>query len=261
MIAHYPEALNQHPGSAGDVIRMFLMLGIPIGFIAYLLALWLLLITSLFIERRTTLKRQAVHVVLRAAVPIGTAFALFLSIWTLSAIVPGTAGAGLALSLILATFVAAIALSGFIMHRSRRLNVSRLFSDSWWLLALTVPLLVGAAASISAARQNAEIARRERATAGVVTSYEPTNYLFTFAFQGRTFEGASPTNTFAVGQHVTIYFDPVHPQTNSLEDFARTSRRQMRTVPFCLLGILAIAGGIAFANLRQARTANHHPNG
>jgi hypothetical protein len=258
VIVLYPEGLNQHPGDALGVFRIFLIFGIPIGFVAYLLALWVLLVGTLIRKRRTTLERHTLQAVFRAAIPIGAAFAL---IWIIPGIVHGAVGGVLALSLIVVMLVAAVVLAGFMMRRCRLLGVSRPFSDSWWVLVLTVPLFIGMAASISSARENAETASRERMTGGIVTAYEPANYnlcRFTFAFLGRTFEGASrpPSKTPTVGQHVTVFFDTNHPQTNSLEDFASASRRQMEMVPFCLIAICAVIGTVVFARRRQSRTAN-----
>ena len=262
MIVLYPEALNQHPIGAIDVLRAFFMFGLPIGLVVYLFALWVLLVGTLIGRRRTTLDRQTVQSSLRAAVPIGAAFALFVPIFAIPRIVRGTAGDVFAISLVIGTFVAGGLLTGFIMRRNRHLNVSRPFSDVWWFLILTVPLFIGMVASISSAYQSSEIALRQKTTEGIVTALDPSNYNlcgFTFSFLGRTYEGAGkpPLGSATVGERLIVFFDANHPQTNSLEDFARLSRRQIGMVPLCLVAIFAVVGSVVYARQRQAKTTNH----
>lgn len=260
MIVLYPEALNQHPIDAIDVLRAFFMFGILIGFVVYLFALWALLVGTLIRRRRTTLDRQTVQSTLRATVPIGAAFALFVPILAIRGIINGTAGDVVTISVMIGTFAAAVLLTRFILRRNR-LNVPRPFSDAWWFLILTVPLLIGMAASASSAYKNGEIAIRQKTTDGIVTDFEPSNYnlcRFTFSFLGRTYEGAGRPliGTATVGQHLIVFFDPNHPQTNSLEDFARLSRRQKGFVPLCLVAIFGVVGLVVYARQRQSRTAN-----
>jgi hypothetical protein len=258
VIVLYPEALNQHPGDAVDVLRTFLEFGIPIGLVAYLFSLLVLLVGTLTQKRRTTFERHTVQAALRAAVPIAAAFALF-------PLMLGGAemtGGAVALSMVIATFAAAVILARFIMRRCIFLNVSRPFSDAWWGLILAVPILIGMAASISSAYENQEVARREKTADGIVTAYEPSNFnlcIFTFEFLGHTFEGAGrpPSGTTTVGQRVTVFFDTNDPQTNSLEDFSSASRRQLGMVPFCLLAICLVIGAVVYARRRQLRSANH----
>lgn len=254
VIILYPEALNQHPGDALDVLRISLF-GIPVGLIAFMVALLILIVGTLIRSRRTTLERQTLQIAVRAAIPIGAAFALFMPIMATSEF----AGEALAFSMAVVMVIAAVAFAWFIMHRSRLLNVSRLFPDSWWVLIFTIPLLIGIAASIFSARQNAEIASRQVKTRGVILDCQPANQCrFTFTYVGRSFEGAgSPeTGTATVGHQVAVFFDSNHPQTNSLEDFARTSRRQIVMGPVCLIAILGLVGAAIYAARRQSRTAN-----
>ncbi len=257
MIVLYPEALNQHPGDAIDVLRGFLF-GIPLGLVAYPIALLTLLVGTLIKGRRTTLERQSLQIVVRAAIPIGASFALFVPIMGMSEI----AGETLAFSMALVTLIAGVVFAWFIMRQSRLLNISRLFPDSWWVLVLTIPLLIAMVASISSARQNAGIARREMKSEGVIADCQPSPCRFTFAFRGRSFAGAGTpaTGSGAVGNQVTVFFDTNHPQTNSLEDFERTSRRQMIMVPLCLIAICVLVGVVVYAGRRQSRTANHPLN-
>ena len=255
VIVLYPEALNQHPGDAIDVLRMFLF-SFPLGLCAYPIALLILLVGTLIKRRRTTLERQSLQIVVRSAIPIGAAFTLFGPIMGMSEIV----GETLAFSLALVTLIAGVVFAWFIMRRSRLLNVSCLFPDLWWVLVLTIPLLLAMVASISSARQNAGIAGREMKSKGVIVDCQPFNPCrFTFAFRGRTFEGAGTpsTGSGAVGNQVTVFFDTNHPKTNSLEDFERTSRRQMIMVPFCLIAICVLVGVVVYAGRRQSRTAIH----
>jgi hypothetical protein len=132
VIVFFPEALNQHPGDAVDVFRVFLMFGLPIGLVAYFFALWVVPVGSLIKQRRATLERRTIQAGLRAAIPIGIAFSLFPSILGATE----TTGGAVALSMAIATIVTAVILARFIMRRSRLLNVSSPFSDAWWLLTL-----------------------------------------------------------------------------------------------------------------------------
>ena len=121
-------------------------------------------------------------------------------------------------------------------------------------LVLTIPLFMAMAASIISAHQNAGIARHEMKTEGVILDCQLKQCRFTFAFLGRSFEGAGTpaTGSAAVGHQVMVFFDTNHPETNSLEDFERTSRRQMLMVSLCLIAICAIVGAVAYAGRRQS---------
>jgi amino acid transporter len=255
----YPEALNQHPGDAIDVLEIFLF-SIPVGLVGYLVALLTLLVGTLIKSRSTTVERQALQIMVRAAIPIGAALALFMPILSVSEIANGLMGEAFVFSMDVVAFIAAVIFAWFIMRRSRLLNVPRLFPDSYWVLVLTIPLFIGMAASISSAHQNAAIASREVETEGVIVDCQPHNLCrFTFAFLGRSFEGAGTPATGAamVGHQVAVFFDTNHPQTNSLEDFARTSRRQMVMVPFCLIAVCAVVGVVVYAGRMQSRSTNH----
>jgi hypothetical protein len=258
VIVLYPEALNQHPADAIDTFRGFLF-GIPIGAVAYMLALLMLLVGTLIKRRRTTLDRQTLHTVFRAAIPIGAAFTLYGPIMGISEITQKLVVETLAFSTFAVTVIAAALVAAVMMRRSRLLNVSRLFPDSWWVLIVTVPLLIGIAASVFSARQNAEVASREVKTEGVIIDCQPFNLCrFTFTFLGRSFEGAgTPATDKGAGHSVTIFFDGSHPETNSLEDFTSPSRRQIAMVPLCLMAICAIVGAVLYAPRKHSRAANH----
>ena len=162
-------------------------------------------------------------------------------------------------SLAVVTLLGAVAFTCFILHRCRLLHVSRLFSDSWWLLILTLPLAIGIVASVFSANQNAGIASHETATDGVILDCQPSNLCrFSFASFGHSFEGAGTAGagTATVGHKVTVFFDTNHPQTNSLEDFATTSRRQLVMVPCCLLLISLVVGTAIYAARVQSKLAS-----
>lgn len=59
-IVLYPEALNQHPGDAIDVLRISLF-GIPVGLVAFMVSLLILFVGTLIKRRRTTLERQTLQ--------------------------------------------------------------------------------------------------------------------------------------------------------------------------------------------------------
>jgi len=255
VIVLYPEALHQHPGDAIDVLRMFLF-SIPIGLIVYSVALLILLLGTLIKRKRRSLDRQTFQVVVRAAIPIGAAFELFMPIMGMSEI----AGEAFAFSMAVVTLLLGVIFAWYIIRRSRRLNVPCLFPDSWWVLILTIPLTIAMVASLSSARQNEEIASREMKSEGVIVVCQAFNLCrFTFEFKGRSFEGAGKlaTGSATAGHRVEVFFDGNHPQTSSLEDFAATRRRQLGVIPFCLMAICAIVGAAIYAGRRQSRAADH----
>lgn len=254
LIILYPEALSQHPNDATDVLTSFLF-SIPIGLMTFIIALWILIVGTLIKKRTTSIERHAIQVVVRAAIPIGAAFTMYLPIMSLSEIT----GEVLAFSMAVAMLIAGVIFAWFVLRRCRLLKVPRPFPDLSWVLVLAMPMVIATATSIHSVRWNAAIANRQVKTEGVILDCLPHNPCrFTFSFLGRSFEGAgTPSTGSKVGHPITVFFDPDHPQTTSLQDFARTGRRQVVMVLLCLIAILALLGASIYAARRQSRTSNH----
>jgi hypothetical protein len=137
--------------------------------------------------------------------------------------------------------------------------------NSWWSLIITPPLLIAMAFSVSSVRRDSGVASRQNTAEGIVTAYEPSNHnhcRYSFRFDGRTFEGidSSPTNTATVGQHVTVFFDPNRPETNSLEDFESAKGREVGMIPFCGIGIGAVVGFVLYSKSRHSKRADYGRN-
>jgi hypothetical protein len=129
---------------------------------------------------------------------------------------------------------------------------------SWWSLTMTFPLVVGLVVGLYDSRRDAAIGARQESTSGQVIAYEPNNhnsYRYTFTAQGRQFSGISesPRVSETVGAPTPIYFDPLDPRKNSLEDFSMRSHRDRGLVPICTFGICVIPAIILYSKLRVHR--------
>jgi len=87
---------------------------------------------------------------------------------------------------------------------------------------------------------------RQQIVQGMLTAYEPGNhnqYEYVFSVGGKSYSGwESPKGRpLAVGQKVTVYYDPRHPTTNSLTDFGDLSIETFGPIPTLLFGIGAVA--------------------
>ena len=91
------------------------------------------------------------------------------------------------------------------------------------------------------------MALREQTTSGIITAHEPANhnrYGYTFKLNEKTYSGwqvPSDSEQFAVGQVVTVHYDPVDPNNNALVDFNELSWRAFGPVPFLAAAIASVA--------------------
>jgi len=106
--------------------------------------------------------------------------------------------------------------------------------------------MIGAALHIYQWRVDRAIAQRQQTTWGTIFAHEPHNhnrYGYTFSVNGIFYSGwYSPENDEpTVGQRVTVYYDPVDPNTSALEDFGELAFRVLGPVPLEIGGSGVIA--------------------
>ena len=129
---------------------------------------------------------------------------------------------------------------------------------SWWSLTFTFPLVLTLVHGLYYSRRDAAIGTRQESTSGQITAYEPSNHnscRYTFTVQEKQYVGmdSSPTATpvapAIVGDQIQVYFDPINPTTNSLEDFSIRSHRVRGLVPISAFGICVIPAIILYLKL------------
>ena len=117
---------------------------------------------------------------------------------------------------------------------------------SWWSLLIVAPWMIGAALQIYQWRVDRAIAQRQQTTWGTVLTHEPHNhnrYGYTFSVNAISYSGwHSPENEEpTVGQRVTVYYDPVDPNSSALDDFGELASRVLGPVPLEIGGSVVIA--------------------
>lgn len=95
---------------------------------------------------------------------------------------------------------------------------------SWWNLAALAPVLLLLVPSVYSAWNDAQIAKRQQTAIGTIDGHDPPNhnrYSYTFSVNGHKFTGwAYPSQReFFVGQQIVVYYDPIQPAQNSVNDF------------------------------------------
>jgi hypothetical protein len=95
---------------------------------------------------------------------------------------------------------------------------------SWWNFLALGPVLLLLIPSVYNAWKDAQIAKRQQTTVGIIDGYDPPNhnqYSYTFSANGHRFTGwDSPSHhDFSLGQQITVYYDPTDPPGNSAYDF------------------------------------------
>jgi hypothetical protein len=131
-------------------------------------------------------------------------------------------------------------------------------------MLITLPWVLLIVFLLAESRHNATVAARQQVTIGIITGHEASNhnqYRYTFTFSGRQYNGLSqsPTDTGEIGDRMAVYFDPLNPDTNSLEDFSAASKRDGNMLPILFIGVAGIAGLIMFSKARhRKRTLIEH---
>jgi hypothetical protein len=122
---------------------------------------------------------------------------------------------------------------------------------SWWNLLVVLPWAVALIFLIQESKTDRQIAGRQQMTSGIVTAHEPSNhdrYGYRFEVHGKPYGGWQiPGNSeLALGQQVTIFYDPHNPNRNSLTDFHDLSTSSLGPVPMLLFGISAVAAFVIY---------------
>jgi hypothetical protein len=121
-----------------------------------------------------------------------------------------------------------------------------------------MPFAVGLVLVIPESIQKAEVGARQQLSSGIVSAYDPSNHnmcSYTFTVAGRQFAGKSgaPTDTAYVGEQVQVYYDPIKPSTNSLEDFRQASWEDRAVAYVLLIGIGLVVAIVLYAKARKSR--------
>ena len=92
------------------------------------------------------------------------------------------------------------------------------------------------------------VALRQQTTSGTIVAHEPANhnrYGYTFKVNEKTYsgwKGPSDSEKFAVGQIVTVHYDPLDPNNNALVDFNELATDDLGPLPLLVGGLLVVAG-------------------
>ena len=114
-------------------------------------------------------------------------------------------------------------------------------------LIIAAPWVIGLTFCLYGWYRDRAVASREQTTPGTITAHEPSNhdrYGYTFKLNERTYSGwqvPSGSEQFAIGQVVTVHYDPIDPKNNALVDFNELSWRAFGPVPFLVVAISSIA--------------------
>ena len=111
-------------------------------------------------------------------------------------------------------------------------------------LLIAAPLIIGVTFFTYEWYADRVVARREQTTSGTIVAHEPANhdrYGYTFSVNNQTYSGWQvPHNgdQFAIGQVVTVHYDPLNPNNSALVDFDELSYRALAPVPLLVAVIL-----------------------
>ena len=117
----------------------------------------------------------------------------------------------------------------------------------WRMLIITVPLIIGVTFFTYGWYADRVVARREQTTSGTIVAHEPANhdrYGYTFSVNNQTYSGWQlpyDGDQFAIGQVVTVHYDPLNPNNSALVDYHELSYRALAPVPFMVAVILFLA--------------------
>ena len=96
--------------------------------------------------------------------------------------------------------------------------------------------MIGAALGIYGWHRGRVIAQRQQTTSGTIVTHEPANhnrYGYNFSVSDKPYSGwYSPGhNEPTIGQRVTVYYDPIDPNTSALDDFGELALQDLGPVP------------------------------
>ena len=128
----------------------------------------------------------------------------------------------------------------------------------WRLLIIAAPLIIAVTFFTYGWYVDRVVARREQTTSGTIVAHEPANhdrYGYTFSVNNQTYSGwqiPRDGDQFAIGQVVTVHYDPLNPNNSALVDFHELSYRAFAPVPLLVAVILYLAL-LMFERRRVAR--------
>jgi len=129
----------------------------------------------------------------------------------------------------------------------------------WWSLFIVTPWMIGAALGIYGSHRDRVIAHRQQTTSGTILTHEPGNhnrYGYNFSVSDKPYSGwytpehSEPT----IGQRVTVYYDPIDPNTSALDDFGELALRDLGPVPAEIGGsllVIIVIVGIRWQNYKK----------
>ena len=115
------------------------------------------------------------------------------------------------------------------------------------MLIIPAPLIIGVTFFTYGWYADRVVARREQTTSGTIVAHEPANhdrYGYTFSVNNQSYSGWQvpyDDNQFAIGQVVTVHYDPLDPNNSALVDFDELSYRASAPVPPMVAVILFLA--------------------
>ena len=114
----------------------------------------------------------------------------------------------------------------------------------WRMLIIPAPLIIGLIFFTYAWYADRVVARREQTTSGTIVAHEPANhdrYGYIFSVNNQTYNGWQASNDrdkFAIGQVVTVHYDPLNPNDSALVNYYELSDRALAPVPFMVAVLL-----------------------
>jgi hypothetical protein len=113
-----------------------------------------------------------------------------------------------------------------------------------WSLFIVTPWMIGAALGIYGWHRDRAIAQRQQTTLGTILTHEPGNhnrYGYNFSLNDKPYGGwYSGSNEPTIGQRVTVYYDPIDPNANALDDFGELALRDLGPVPAEIAGSVLV---------------------
>ena len=117
----------------------------------------------------------------------------------------------------------------------------------WRMLIITAPLIIGVTFFAYGWYADRVVARREQTTSGTIVAHEPASHNrfgYTFSVNNQAYSGWQvpyDDDQFAIGQIVTVHYDPLDPNNSALVDFDELSYRASAAVPLMVAVILFLA--------------------
>jgi hypothetical protein len=98
-----------------------------------------------------------------------------------------------------------------------------------------------------------QIAKREQVAEAMITAHKPEDhdrYQHVFTVAGRGFYGwdMPPNHDFAIGDRITIYYDPANPNRNSMSEFEGAATGTAVPIAFC---VVVVIGAVWFTWARK----------